>query len=140
MLIGSVLPESTELNYKKQQLNNELRSALAALTNLASPVFIAGAVCSRMFGFRERKAALLLAFSHYGAAALSVSLLMLLASALNCKFRPAADSQSRIRAAAVFPKAVRESVNSILLVGGTLVFLLLRFGCLKQAGSCLFLG
>ena len=51
MLIGSVLPESTELNYKKQQLNNELRSALAALTNLASPVFIAGAVCSRMFGF-----------------------------------------------------------------------------------------
>lgn len=140
MLIGSVLPESTELNYKKQQLNNELRSALAALTNLASPVFIAGAVCSRMFGFRERKAALLLAFSHYGAAALSVSLLLLLASALNCKFRPAADSQSRIRAAAVFPKAVRESVNSILLVGGTLVFLLLRFGCLKQAESCLFLG
>lgn len=140
MLIGSVLPESTELNYKKQQLNNELRSALAALTNLASPVFIAGAVCSRMFGFCERKAALLLAFSHYGAAALSVSLLMLLASALNCKFRPAADSQSRIRAAAVFPKAVRESVNSILLVGGTLVFLLLRFGCLKQAESCLFLG
>lgn len=140
MLIGSVLPESTELNYKKQQLNNELRSALAALTNLASPVFIAGAVCSRMFGFRERKAALLLAFSHYGAAALSVSLLMLLASALNCKFRPAADSQSRIRAAAVFPKAVRESVNSILLVGGTLVFLLLRFGCLKQAESCLFWG
>ena len=55
MLIGSVLPENTELNYNKQQLNNELRSALAALTNLASPVFIAGAVCSRMFGFRERK-------------------------------------------------------------------------------------
>lgn len=134
MLIGSVLPENTELNYKKQQLNNELRSALAALTNLASPVFIAGAVCSRMFGFRERKAALLLAFSHYGAAALSVSLLMLLASALNCKFRPAADSQSRIRAAAVFPKAVRESVNSILLVGGTLVFFVVAVRLLESSG------
>ena len=134
MLIGSVLPESTELNYKKQQLNNELRSALAALTNLASPVFIAGAVCSRMFGFCERKAALLLAFSHYGAAALSVSLLMLLASVLNCKFRPAADSQSRIRAAAVFPKAVRESVNSILLVGGTLVFFVVAVRLLEASG------
>ena len=117
MLIGSVLPESTELNYNKQQLNSELRSALAALTNLASPVFIAGAVCSRMFGFRERKAALLLAISHYGAAALSVSLLMLLASALNCKFRPAADSQSRIRAAAVFPKAVRVACQAFQCLG-----------------------
>lgn len=140
MLIGSVLPESTELNYNKQQLNNELRSALAALTNLASPVFIAGAVCSRMFGFRERKAALLLAFSHYGAAALSVSLLMLLASALNCKFRPAADSQSRIRAAAVFPKAVRESVNSILLVGGTLVFFVVAVRLLEASGIVSLLG
>lgn len=140
MLIGSVLPENTELNYKKQQLNNELRSALAALTNLASPVFIAGAVCSRMFGFRERKAALLLAFSHYGAAALSVSLLMLLASALNCKFRPAADSQSRIRAAAVFPKAVRESVNSILLVGGTLVFFVVAVRLLEASGIVSLLG
>lgn len=140
MLIGSVLPESTELKYKKQQLNNELRSALAALANLASPVFIAGAVCSRMFGFRERKAALLLAFSHYGAAALSVSLLMLLASALNCKFRPAADSQSRIRAAAVFPKAVRESVNSILLVGGTLVFFVVAVRLLEASGIVSLLG
>lgn len=140
MLIGSVLPENTELNYNKQQLNNELRSALAALTNLASPVFIAGAVCSRMFGFRERKAALLLAFSHYGAAALSVGLLMLLASALNCKFRPAADSQSRIRAAAVFPKAVRESVNSILLVGGTLVFFVVAVRLLEASGIVSLLG
>ena len=140
MLIGSVLPENTELNYNKQQLNNELRSALAALTNLASPVFIAGAVCSRMFGFRERKAALLLAFSHYGAAALSVGLLMLLASALNCKFRPAADSQSRIRAAAVFPKAVRESVNSILLVGGTLVLCVVAVRLLEASGIVSLLG
>ena len=119
MLIGSVLPENTELNYKKQQLNNELRSALAALTNLASPVFIAGAVCNRMFGFRERKAALLLAFSHYG---------------------PAADSQSRIRAAAVFPKAVRESVNSILLVGGTLVFFVVAVRLLEASGIVSLLG
>lgn len=114
---------------------------LAALTNLASPCFYCRErFAAAWFGFRERKAALLLAFSHYGAAALSVSLLLLLASALNCKFRPAADSQSRIRAAAVFPKAVRESVNSILLVGGTLVFFVVAVRLLEASGIVSLLG
>lgn len=65
---------------------------------------------------------------------------MLLAPALNCKFRPAADSQSRIRAAAVFPKAVRESVNSILLVGGTLVFFVVAVRLFEASGIVSLLG
>lgn len=140
MLLFSAFSDCTETNRRKQRLGRELKSALAALTNLASPVFISGAVCGRMFGFGTQKAALLLACSHYGAAALLSGFVLPLSHFLGCEFRPAPDSRSRLPSSALFPKAVRDSVGSILLVGGTLVFFVAAIRLLEASGLPAMLG
>lgn len=64
MLMNASLSASNAHNLSIEE------SVYSALFNLASPVFITGAVCSRIFRFQTAKPALLMLVCHYGASLL----------------------------------------------------------------------
>lgn len=126
MLIGGCNQHNGEMSEKD-------RSVYSALFNLASPAFLIGTVCSRLFALNSAPA-LLLMLSHYSSALLLFSAYYSLTNKrVKSKRRPENHPQKRdlryevLNAnsesiVSVFPSALIESVSTMLKLCGTIVF------------------
>lgn len=115
-------------------LDERKRSELCAITNLASPVFIVGTVCTKMFG--EARLAPLIAVCHYGTALILVLLFVLKSKQTAADFsnsRPS--SPARTPLTSILPNAIRDSVSTILQIGGTLIFFMVIIGIFDAIGA-----
>lgn len=116
-------------------LDLKKRSILSAITNLSSPVFIVGTVCTQML--KMPQLAYLIGFCHYGAAFLMLLVFILfnrkkletLSSAVR-KYSSSINSRSAVPLSTVIPSAIMDSVNTMLRIGGTLIFCMVLIGIL----------
>lgn len=121
---GPLLIESC-FNEKETQLSTNEKSIIAAICNLSSPVFIIGTVCTNMLG--RPGLAYLVALSHYGTSAI---LLIIFAISLRNKFSftrtPTIPRTKNL--SSVLPKSISEASETMLHLGGTLIFFSVLIG------------
>ncbi|MCH5279808.1 MAG: hypothetical protein J1E60_08495 [Christensenellaceae bacterium] len=115
-------------------LDERKRSELCAITNLASPVFIVGTVCSKMLG--EARLAPLIAVCHYGTALMLVLMFILKNRQTAVDFsRLSSSSPAYTPLTSILPYAIRDAVSTILQIGGTLVFFMVIIGIFDAIGA-----
>lgn len=112
---------------KNTQLSVNEISVLAAICNLSSPVFIIGTVCTNMLG--HPTLAYLVALSHYGTSAI---LLILAAIKMRSKlsFIGTPNMPCAKRLSSVLPESISEASETMLRLGGTLIFFSVLIGLL----------
>ncbi len=112
---------------KNTQLSVNERSVLAAICNLSSPLFIIGTVCTNMLG--RPGLAYLVALSHYGTSAI---LLIIVAIKMRNKLSfigsPSLPCPKRI--SSILPESISEASETMLRLGGTLIFFSVLIGLL----------
>lgn len=109
-------------------LNDSEFGMLCAITSLASPVFITGSVANRML--RNSVLALPVAVCHYGTALIFLTVFIIKHGRKRRNDKtdkifhgiPESIPEETLPLPAVFPKAVSDSVFTMLRLGGTLIF------------------
>lgn len=110
---------------------------LATVCNLASPMFIAGALASGMLG--DSTLFMPLAVGHYGGALLTAILLHIFSPVKNAKvnyLRPTAIEPLH----KMLPKTLSDGMADITKVGGSVIFFLVLAEILKQVGAIAVIG
>ncbi len=104
------------------------RSILSAICNLSSPVFIIGAVCTNMLGHTQL--AIPIAISHYGTSALLLILFMVFnRNKIHAKETHTIGKPIGLQY--VLPESIAESMQTMLRLGGTLIFFSVIIGILS---------
>lgn len=107
---------------------NEI-SVLAAICNLSSPVFIIGTVCTNML--RRPALAYLVALSHYGTSAILLILAAIkMRNKLSCIGTPSLPCAKRL--SSILPESISEASETMLRLGGTLIFFSVLIGLLED--------
>ena len=102
-------------------------SVLAAFINLSCPAFVCGSV-AQMLGLRTATPIVPIIIGHYGSALLLSGVYYSVVIGRRCKKSIASAATPVLSPAAALPEAVSSSVNTMLKVGGTLVFFYMLSG------------
>lgn len=124
---GSMLMDAGRSDAGRKELQS---SVYTALFNLASPVFITGAVCSRIFLFRTSTPALILFVSHYGSSIILFSLFFFADGTISGRHGSAAyrsgcrpvSPRPLTGFGSVFPSALYEAAQTMLKLCAAIVF------------------
>lgn len=121
---------------KNTQLSVNERSVLASVCNLSSPVFIIGTICTNMLG--RPSLAYLVALSHYGTAAMLLTIIAIkMHNKLSFNSTPGLPYKKRI--SSIIPESISEASETMLRLGGTLIFFSVLIGLLGDFKPIQFL-
>lgn len=123
---GPLLIE-TCFSEKNTQLSITEKSVIAAICNLSSTVFIIGTVCTNMLG--RPGLAYLIALSHYGTSAIMLIIAAIkMRSKLSFIGTPVMPCAGKI--SSILPESISEASETMLRLGGTLIFFSVLIGLL----------